>query len=77
MTEFQYPEDRGEIYGEPNEEEAALYFSLMDFEHLIERYGTQFIMTRLRNETFQKLSEWFYEDYGTKEVPCALLKKKC
>jgi hypothetical protein len=76
MEPFEYPEDRSEIFGEVNEEEASFYFSLNDFEQLISRYGVQFVMSRMRNETFEKLSQWFYEDYGTKEVPCYLLSKK-
>ena len=78
LDEFQYPEDRGEIYGEPNEEEAAFYFSLMDFEALIERYGAQFVLSRMRNEAFEKLSEWFYDTQnGDQQERAWLLKKQC
>lgn len=61
MKEFMYPEDRGEIYGEVNEEEAYLYHTLMDFEGLVHKYGAQFVLSRMRNDSFSKLSEWFYD----------------
>ena len=59
---FEYPDDRSEFFGEANEEEASFYFSLMDFEKLIEHYGTEFVLNRLGEETFNKLAVWFLED---------------
>ena len=57
-----YPEDRGEIYGEQNEEEAAFYFSLMEFSQFVEKYGASFVLTKMDQKTFQALSEWFYTE---------------
>lgn len=75
--EFQYPEDRGEIYGDISEEEAHFYFTLLDFEELVNKYGSQFVVSRMRNECFEKLSDWFYSiGNGSGELPY-LLKKKC
>lgn len=68
-----YPEDRGELYGEINEEEASFYFALNDFDKLIERYGAHFVLSRMRKDTFQKLSQWFYHE--EKQEVCALLKE--
>lgn len=60
MNESMYPEDRGEIYGETNEEEASFYWSLKDFENLVERYGADMVISRMGSDCFKKLSEWFY-----------------
>jgi hypothetical protein len=59
MNEFQYPEDRSELYEGPNEEEQSLYFSLMDFQQLVERYGVDFVINRLNFETSNKLYEYY------------------
>jgi hypothetical protein len=69
--QFEYPEDRGEIFGEYNDEEASFYFMLNDFDACVSKYGAQFVISRMRNETFEKLSEWFLDTTNTKEV-CAL-----
>ncbi len=76
MNEFEYPEDRGEIYGEPNEEEAWVYFTLNDFAHAVNKYGAQFVLARLNNEAFQKLSEWFYDTQNPAQERAWLLKKQ-
>lgn len=62
-TPFEYPEDRSELFEQPNEEEASFYFSLMDFKQLIKRYGVEFVMNRMDIETYQELAIWF-EDEG-------------
>ena len=67
-----YPEDRGELFGEVNEEEASFYFTLNDFERLIEHYGAHFVLSRMRNNSFEKLSQWFFHE--EKAEPCYLLK---
>lgn len=59
---FEYPEDRSELFGETNEEEASFYFSLMDFKQLIERYGVDFVMNRLDEETFDKIMDWIVDE---------------
>lgn len=59
---FEYPEDRSEIYGESNEEEASFYFTLMDFQALVKRYGVEFIMNRLDENTFVALGAWWLDD---------------
>lgn len=56
-----YPEDRGEIYGEPNEEEAALYFTLMEFTQIVDKYGVDFVMTKLDKKTFDKINQWIQD----------------
>lgn len=62
MTEpFLYPEDRSELF-EHNEEEAVFYFTLSEFDQLIERYGADFVVARMKETTFEKLSGWFFED---------------
>lgn len=61
MNDFMYPEDRGEIYGDVNEEEAYFYHVLMDFEYLIQKYGAHTVLSRMRNDPFSELAEWFYE----------------
>lgn len=74
--QFEYPEDRGEIFGEQNEEEASFYFSLNDFEHFLNKYGAQFVLARMRNDAFEKLSEWFYDTTSTEGQERAWLLKK-
>lgn len=59
---FEYPEDRSELFGETNEEEAHFYHTLADFEELILRYGTEAVMNRLPEPVFMKLAAWFLED---------------
>jgi len=59
---FEYPEDRGEIFGEPNEEEAHFYFTLMDFKGFIDKYGVDFVMNRLDEETFDKILDWLVDE---------------
>ena len=77
MDEFRYPEDRGEIFDEPNEEEAWVYHTLMDFEQCINKYGAHFMLSRMRNETFEKLSNWFYDTQnGTQQERAWLLTKQ-
>jgi hypothetical protein len=56
-----YPEDRGEIFGEPNEEEAHFYFVLNDFTDLLDKYGVDYVMTRLRYPEYMKLFNYFEE----------------
>ncbi len=77
MNESLYPEDRGEIYGEVNEEEAWLYHTLSEFEDIVNKYGAQFVLARMRNSCFEKLSEWFYDAGANSNQELAwLLKKK-
>jgi hypothetical protein len=77
MEPFEYPEDRGEIYGEVNEEEAWVYHTLNDFEQCIEKYGAHFMLARMRNDPFSKLSEWFYDtSNGDKQERAWLLTKQ-
>ena len=59
---FEYPADRSEFFGETNEEEAAFYFSLMDFKQLIDRYGVEFVFNRLDEETFDKILDWLMDE---------------
>lgn len=59
MEPFEYPEDRAELFGKQNEEEAWFYFILNDFKDLINHYGVDFVMNRLDTETYSKLSSWF------------------
>jgi hypothetical protein len=59
---FLYPEDRSEIFEQPNEEEAWFYHTMNDFEEAIDKYGALFVLSRMRNEPFEKLADWFYED---------------
>jgi len=73
MEPFEYPEDRGEIFGEVNEEEQSLMYSIMDFEQLIDRYGVNLIFARMRNDQFMKIAEWF-SDINTTSECAALLK---
>lgn len=61
-TPFNYPTDRSELFGETNEEEASVYFRLIDFQDLIKKYGIDFIMNRLDNDTFINLASWFLDD---------------
>jgi hypothetical protein len=56
---FEYPEDRGEIYQAPNEEEAHLYFTIADFGDLIEKYGVDFVMNRVRYPIYMKIYRHF------------------
>jgi len=56
-----YPEDRGEIYGETNEEEAALYFTLMEFTQVVDKYGIDFIMMRLDRKTVDQIDQWIQD----------------
>ena len=58
---FEYPEDRHELFEQPNEEEAAFYFTLNDFKEFIDKYGVNFVMNRLDEETFDKLVDWFVD----------------
>ena len=76
MEPFEYPEDRGEIYGDFNEEESWVYHTLNDFEQCIEKYGAHFMLARMREGPFSKLSEWFYDNGVVKSEPCFLLKRK-
>lgn len=56
-----------------NEEEASFYFSLNDFEQLLDRYGADFVLKRMRNESFDKLNVWFSEAQNpTKKSTCFL-----
>lgn len=59
---FEYPEDRSDIFMGANEEEASFYFSLMDFEQLIKRYGADFVINRMGEDTFNLLAEWFLDE---------------
>jgi hypothetical protein len=70
-----YPEDRDELFEVP-EEEAHFYFSLMEIESNIEKYGAHFVLSRMRNDAFSKLAEWFAEiETTSSKKACALLKK--
>lgn len=59
---FEYPEDRHELFEQPNEEEASVYFRLMDFQDLIKQYGVDFAMNRLDEEVFQQIAGWFLDE---------------
>ncbi len=59
---FEYPNDRQEFFEGASEEEASFYFSLMDFESLIKRYGIDFVMNRLDEETFDKIMDWIVDE---------------
>ena len=60
---FHYPEDRAELFEGPSEEEAHFYFVLNDFEELIQKYGVDYVMTKIRFPTYLKLFDYF-DDQG-------------
>ena len=61
-TPFDYPTDRSELFTGGNEEEASVYFRLIDFQDLIKKYGIDFVMNRLDENTFINLASWFLDD---------------
>ncbi len=73
---FSYPEDRSEIFEGPNEEEAHFYFTLNDIEHYINKDGAHFVLSRMGNDAFEKLSEWFYDAGSNDNQEVAWLLKK-
>jgi hypothetical protein len=74
MDEFFYPEDRGELFGEPNEEEAWVYHTLTDFDEIVKRNGVFFVLNRISKETLNEI----YVACNKEDKPnmiCAILDK--
>ncbi len=44
------------------EEEAHFYFTIMEFEKLLEEHGAQFVLERMREDPFALLNVWFSND---------------
>lgn len=63
----------GEQLEEQLDEEASFYFMIRDFEHWVEKDGADFVIKRMNQDTFQKLSEWFYQASQPKKEVCKLL----
>jgi hypothetical protein len=42
-----------------DEEEAHFYYILMDFEQLLEKHGADFVLTKMKQDPFAQLNEWF------------------
>ena len=59
---FEYPEDRHELFEQPNEEEANFYFTLREFENLVREHGVDFVLNRIDEEIFQQMAQWFLDD---------------
>lgn len=60
MTDlFHYPDDRPEIFGEADGEEAAFYFMLHDFEYWVKKDGADFVLNRLDPMVLKKLADFF------------------
>lgn len=65
--------NEGEELEQQLDEEGAFYFTLMDFEQVIDKYGAEFVLKRMGNKCFEQLSEWFYVSSQPKKDVCKLL----
>jgi hypothetical protein len=45
------------------EEEAHFYFTIMEFEKLLEEHGAQFVLEKMQEDPFELLNVWFSEAY--------------
>ena len=65
--------EEGEGLEQQLDEEAAFYFSIMDFTQLVDKYGAEFVIKRMDPKTVEKLSEWFYVSSQPKKDVCKIL----
>ena len=73
---FEYPDDRAEIFTQPNEEEAWFYHTMSEFEDVVNKYGAQFVLSRMRNDPFMKLADWFYDTANVNQEKAWLLTRQ-